>query len=68
MSSSSIPVNEVSCSKSCEATIKFLRKQNDLLKKENEDLKYEWYTLRKTQKLLKTQLETKTKDFRKLQK
>ena len=67
MSSSNIPVNEVSCSKFCEATIKFLREQNDLLKRENEDRKYEGYTLRKAQKPLKTQLDAKTKDFRKLQ-
>ena len=53
MSSTSIPVNEVSCTPSCKATIKFLREQIDLLKRENEDLKYEGYTLRKGQKPLK---------------
>ena len=50
MSSTSIPVNEVSCTPSCKATIKFLREQIDLLKRENEDLKYEGYTLRKRKK------------------
>ena len=67
MSSISIPVNEVSCTPSCKATIKFFREQIDLLKRENEDLKYERDTIRKEQKPLKAQLETKIKDFRKLQ-
>ena len=67
MSSTNIPVNEVSCSQSCEATIKLLREHNDLLKREVEDLKYEGYQLRKGQKPLKAELEAKTKDFRKLQ-
>ena len=37
-----------------------------MLKREVEDLKYEGYQLRKGQKPLKTELEAKTKDFRKL--
>ena len=67
MSSSSIPVNEASCTLSCETTIKFLREHNDLLKREVDDLKYEGYQLRKGQKPLKAELEAKTKDFRRLQ-
>ena len=75
MSSTHLPVNEVSCSQSCEVscmlssedTVKFLREQIDLLKKEVEDLRYEGYHLRKGQKPLKAELEAKTKDFRKLQ-
>ena len=46
MSSTNIPVNEVSCTPSCEDTIKILREHNDLLKREVEDLKYEGYQLR----------------------
>ena len=50
-----LPVNEVSCSHSCEVscsqscedTIKFLRDQIDLFKREVEDLRYEGYQLRK---------------------
>ena len=48
-------------------SVKFLREQIELIKRENEDLMYEGYTLRKNQKPLKTQLENKTKDFKKLQ-
>ena len=74
-SSVNLPVNEVSCSHSCEVscsqscedTIKFLRDQIDLFKREVEDLRYEGYQLRKGQKPLKAELEAKTKDFRKLQ-
>ena len=55
MSSTNLPVNEVSCSQSCEVsctlssedTIKFLREQIDLLKREVEDLRYKGYQLRK---------------------
>ena len=47
MSSTNLPVNEVSCSQSCEATIKLLRKHNDFFKREVEDLRYEGYQLRK---------------------
>ena len=55
MSSANLPVNEVSCSHSCEVscsqscedTIKFLREQIDLLKREVEDLRYKGYQLRK---------------------
>ena len=67
MSSENIPVTEVTCTPACEATIKFLREQIDLLKREVEDLRYEGYQLRKGQKPLKAELEAKTKDFRKLQ-
>nr|KAJ0217334.1 hypothetical protein LSAT_V11C300136930 [Lactuca sativa] len=74
-SSVNLPVNEVSCSQSCEVsctpvcetTIKFLREQIDLFKREVKDLRYEGYQLRKGQKPLKAELEAKTKDFRKLQ-
>ena len=74
-SSVNLPVNEVSCSHSCEVscsqscedTIKFLQDQIDLFKREVEDLRYEGYQLRKGQKPLKAELEAKTKDFRKLQ-
>ena len=66
MSSENIPVTEVTCTPACEATIKFLREQIDLLKREVEDLRYEGYQLRKGQKPLKAELEAKTKDFRKL--
>ena len=66
MSSENIPVTEVTCTPACEATVKFLREQIDLLKREVEDLRYEGYKLRKGQKLLKAELEAKTKDFRKL--
>ena len=48
-------------------SVKFLREQIELIKRENEDLMYEGYTLRKNQKPLKTQLENKTKDFKKWQ-
>ena len=75
MSLANLPVNEVSCSHSCEVfctlssedMIKFLREQIDLLKREVEDLRYKGYQLRKGQKPLKAELEAKTKDFRKLQ-
>ena len=75
MSSTNLPVNEVSCSQSYEVsctlssedTIKFLRDQIDIFKREVEDLRYERYQLRKGQKPLKAELEAKTKDFRKLQ-
>ena len=60
-------VSEFGCSQSCIKTVKFLRDQIEIIKRENEDLKYEGYTLRKNQKPLKTQLENKTKDFKKLQ-
>ena len=65
MSSTNISDNKDSCS--CEITIKFLREQIELLKRENEDLEYEGYTLRKGQRPLKEKLEIKTQDFRKLQ-
>ena len=67
MSCTNIPANEVSCTPSCEDTIKILREHNDLLKREVKDLKYEGYQLKKGQKPLKAELEEKTKDFRKLQ-
>ena len=60
-------VSEIGCCQSCTKTVKFLRHQIELIKRENEDLKYEGYTLRKNQKPLKTQLENNTKDFKKLQ-
>ena len=60
-------VSEFGCSQSCIKIVKFLRDQIEIIKRENEDLKYEGYTLRKNQKPLKTQLENKTKDFKKLQ-
>ena len=40
MSSENIPITEVTCTPACEATIKFLREQIDLLKREVEDLRY----------------------------
>ena len=67
MSSENIPVTEVTYTPACETTIKFIREQIDLLKREVEDLRYEGYKLRKGQKPLKAELEAKTKDFRKLQ-
>nr|KAJ0191548.1 hypothetical protein LSAT_V11C800412810 [Lactuca sativa] len=67
MSSKNIPVTEVTYTLACEATIKFLREQIDLFKREVEDLRYEGYQLRKGQKPMKAELEAKTKDFRKLQ-
>ena len=67
MSSENISVTEVTCTPSCDDTIKLLREHNELLKREIEDLKYEGYQLRKGQKPLKAELEAKTKDFRKLQ-
>ena len=60
-------VSEFGCSPSCAKTMKFLRGSIDLIKRENEDLKYEGYTLRKNQKSLKTQLENEIKYFKKLQ-
>ena len=47
MSSENIPVTEVTCTPACEATIKFLREQIDIFKREVEDLRYEGYQLRK---------------------
>ena len=60
-------VSEIGCSQSCIKTVQFLRDQIEIIKRENEDLKYEGYTLRKSQKPLKTRLENKIKDFKKLQ-
>lgn len=60
-------VSEDSYSKKCIGTVKFLHEKIELLTRENEDLKYEGYNLRKGQKPLTEKLDAKTKDFRKLQ-
>ena len=56
-----------SCSQSCIDYVKILRDEIETLRREVEDLRYEGYQLRKGQKRLKAQLETKIKDFRRLQ-
>ena len=50
-------VSGTSCSQSCVDKIKLYCEQNDLLIREVEDLKYDGYTLRKSQKPLKEKLE-----------
>ena len=60
-------VSRSSCSQTCIDNVKILLEHIELLRRENEDLKYEGYQLRKGQKHLKAQLEVKTNDFRKLQ-
>ena len=56
------PDNEVSCSQTCIKIFKKLYEHINLLKRENEELKYEGYQLRKGLKPLKEQLEAKTID------
>ena len=60
-------VNLPSCSHACKEYVKVLHYEIQLLRREVEDLRYEGYQLRKGQKPLKAQLETKIKDFRRLQ-
>ena len=60
-------VSEISCTPSCIAKHKSNREQIDLLIREVEDLKYDGYTLRKSQKPLKEKLEAQTKNFNRMQ-
>ncbi|KAL4582814.1 hypothetical protein LXL04_007375 [Taraxacum kok-saghyz] len=57
-------VSKTSCTPSCTAKHILCKEQMDSLIREIEDLKYDGYELRKAQKLLKEQLEAKTKDFK----
>ncbi|KAL4556840.1 hypothetical protein LXL04_035004 [Taraxacum kok-saghyz] len=60
-------VSETSCSPACSAKHKSDREQVDLLIRDIEDLKYDGYTLRKSQKPLKEKLEAQTKDYHRMQ-
>ena len=60
-------VSETSCSPSCVTKFKSCREQIDSLIREIEDLKYDGYTLRKSQKHFKEKLEAQTKDYKRIQ-
>ena len=60
-------VSSISCSQACIDKMKQYRKQHDLLIREIEDLRYNGYTLRKSQKPLKEKLEAQTKDYKRIQ-
>ena len=60
-------VSETSCSPSCVVKFKSCREQIDSLIREIEDLRYDGYTLRKSQKPLKEKLEAQTKDYKRIQ-
>ena len=59
-------VSNISCSQACIDKFKSCREQIDLLIREIEDLRYDGYTLRKSQKPLKEKLEAQTKDFKRV--
>ena len=60
-------VSEVSCTAACIAKYKNCREHVDSLIREIEDLRYDGYTLRKSQKPLKEKLEAQTKDYKRVQ-
>ncbi|KAL4589806.1 hypothetical protein LXL04_002716 [Taraxacum kok-saghyz] len=60
-------VSDTSCSPVCSAKYKLDREQLDMLIREVEDLKYDDYTFRKSQKPLKEKLEAQTKDYQRMQ-
>ena len=56
-------VSEISCTPSCIAKYKLCREQVDSLIREIEDIKYDDYVLRKSQKPIQEKLEAQTKDL-----
>jgi hypothetical protein len=59
-------VSNISCSQTCIDKFKSCREQIDLLVREVEDLRYDGYTLRKSQKPLKEKLEAQIKDYKRV--
>ena len=60
-------VSNISCSQACIDKFKSCREQIDSLIREIEDLKYDGYTLRKSQKPFKGKLEGQKKDYKRIQ-
>ena len=59
-------VSDTSCSPACSAKHKHDREQIDLLIRDIEDIKYDGYQLRKTQKPINEKLEAQTKDLKRV--
>ncbi|KAL4572359.1 hypothetical protein LXL04_019132 [Taraxacum kok-saghyz] len=59
-------VSEISCTPACIAKYKNCREHVDSLIREIEDIKYDGYVLRKSEKPLKEKLDAQTKDYRRI--